>query len=281
MAVRVVTDSTAGLSAAVAGANGVTVVPLRVTLGDRSGLEGVDVGPGDVAAALAAHHPVGTSQPSPEAFEQAYAGGGGDVLSVHLSAELSGTCAGARMAAARVAGGRVEVLDSRQASMGLGFVVLAAARAAERGATMAKVTAVAREAGLQTDGVWCLDTAEHARRGGRVGAAVGTAQALVGAALAVKQILHVVDGTLVPLEKVRTSSRALQRLEDLAVDRMGDGDAEITVHHLAAPEKADTLAAGLDRRLGGRLRELSVSEVGAVLGAHGGPGLLGVVVHRL
>lgn len=280
MAVRVVTDSTAGLSAAVAGAHGITVVPLRVTLGDRSGLEGVDVGPGHVAAALAAHHPVGTSQPSPEAFEQAYAGDG-DVLSVHLSAELSGTCAGARIAAARVAGGRVEVLDSRQASMGLGFVVLAAARAAEGGATRAEVTAVAREAGLQTDGVWCLDTAEHARRGGRVGAAVGTAQALVGAALAVKQILYVVDGTLVPLEKVRTSSRALQRLEDLAVERMGDGDAEITVHHLAAPERADTLAAGLDRRLGGRLRELSVSEVGAVLGAHGGPGLLGVVVHRL
>lgn len=281
--VRVVTDSTAALPAGLPERLGVLVVPLQVELGGRSGLEGVDISPRDVAAALGRHEVVSTSQPGPAAFAAAFAElaaqGATDVVAVHLSSRLSGTCDAARMAA-RVStqeGLRVEIVDSRSATMGLGFVVLAAVRAAERGASALEVAAAAREAVQQIDTFYCLDTLEHARRGGRVRAT----QALVGAALAVKPILQVVDGAIEPLERVRTAGRALQRLEDLAVDRAAGERVEVAVHHLAAADRADTLASRLDDRLASRLDEMTVTEVGAVIGAHGGPGLIGVVVHRL
>ncbi len=277
MAVRVVTDSTAALPAGAAERLGVRVVPLGVTLGGRTGLEGVDVWPRDVATALGRHEVVSTSQPTPAALAEAFAGAG-DVVVVLLSGRLSGTCDAARLIVRDVAAGtKVEVVDSRSATMGLGFIVLAAARVAAGGGSLAEVAATAREAVLQTDVFFCLDTLEHARRGGRVRAT----QALVGAALSVKPILHLVDGALEPLERVRTSARALQRLEDLAVARSGEERVEVAVHHLAAAERANALASRLRERLGTRLEDLVVTEVGAVIGAHGGPGLVGVVVHRL
>ena len=281
--VRVVTDSTAALPAGLAERLGVLVVPLQVELGGRSGLEGVDIAPRDVAGALGRHEVVSTSQPGPAAFAAAFAElaaqGATDVVAVHLSSRLSGTCDAARMAARAAAqeGLRVEIVDSRSATMGLGFAVLAAVRAVERGASSLEVAAAAREAVQQIDTFYCLDTLEHARRGGRVRAT----QALVGAALGVKPILQVVDGAIEPLERVRTAGRALQRLEDLAVDRAAGERVEVAVHHLAAPDRADMLASRLDDRLGSRLEEMTVTEVGAVIGAHGGPGLIGVVVHRL
>jgi DegV family protein with EDD domain len=114
---------------------------------------------------------------------------------------------------------------------------------------------------------------EHLRRGGRIGAAA----AVLGSALAVKPVLHMVDGQVVPLEKVRTAARALNRLVQRAVDTAGTGPASIAVHHLSAPDRADRLAAELRERLP-ELRELHVSELGAAIGAHVGPGALGIVV---
>jgi DegV family protein with EDD domain len=99
----------------------------------------------------------------------------------------------------------------------------------------------------------------------------------MGTALAVKPLLHVVDGRISPLEKVRTASRAISRLEELAVEQAGEGEVDIAVHHLASEERADALAVRLRDRLP-NLGTLHVSEVGAVIGAHAGPGLLGVVV---
>ncbi|HZB51928.1 MAG TPA: DegV family protein, partial [Mycobacteriales bacterium] len=121
-----------------------------------------------------------------------------------------------------------------------------------------------------------VDTLEHLRRGGRIGAA----QALLGTALSVKPILHVREGRIVPLEKVRTASKGMSRLEALAVAAAGDGPVDIAVHHLAAPQRARALTERLRVRLPG-LRQLVESEIGAVVGAHVGPGLLGVVVVRV
>ena len=120
-----------------------------------------------------------------------------------------------------------------------------------------------------------VDTLEHLRRGGRIGAAA----ALVGTALAVKPLLHVVNGTIAPLEKVRTASKALARLEDLAVQRAGHGEVDVAVQHLAAGQRAVELGARLRERLP-HVASLHVSEVGAVVGAHVGPGFLGVIVSR-
>jgi DegV family protein with EDD domain len=100
---------------------------------------------------------------------------------------------------------------------------------------------------------------------------------VLGSALAVKPVLHVVDGRVVPLEKVRTSARAQSRLIQLAVEAAGEAEVSVAVHHLAAAERADRLARELRERLP-RLRELYVSELGAAIGAHVGPGAAGIVV---
>ena len=121
--------------------------------------------------------------------------------------------------------------------------------------------------------VFYVDTLEHLRRGGRIGAA----SALLGSALAVKPLLHLVDGQIQPLEKVRTSARAISRLEELAVERAGAATVDLAVHHLANGDRAGALAGRLRTRLQG-IDELVVSEVGAVVGAHVGPGMLAVVV---
>jgi DegV family protein with EDD domain len=194
-------------------------------------------------------------------------------VSVHLSAELSGTSDAARLAASQVGEHIVTVVDSRAAAMGTGFAVLAAARTAATGADARTVAQNARETAAATHTFFVVDTLEHLRRGGRI----GSAAAVLGSALAVKPVLHMRDGQVVPLEKVRTSARALHRLVQRAVETAGEGDVSIAVHHLAAPERAERLAAELRERLP-RLRELHVSELGAAIGAHVGPGAVGVVV---
>jgi fatty acid kinase fatty acid binding subunit len=277
--VVVVTDSTAYLPDGLADELSVRVVPLQVVLGGRSGTEGSEVTPAQVASALAAWVPVSTSRPSPAEFAAVYrealAGGASGVVSLHLSRELSGTWDSARLAAAEVGAGAVRVVDSRSAAMGLGFAVLAAAHAAAAGGSPEEVYAAAVRTAERTTTLFYVDTLEHLRRGGRIGAA----QALLGTALSVKPILHVRDGRIVPLEKVRTVSKGIARLEALAVAAADDGPADVAVHHLAAAERAALLAERLRSRLS-QVGQFYASEVGAVVGAHVGPGVLGVVVVR-
>jgi DegV family protein with EDD domain len=278
MPVAVVTDSTADLPPELCRERGVTVVPLGVVVNGVAGLEG-EVSPADVALALVRRAGVSTSRPAPETFAQTYRrlldAGADRVVSVHLSAGLSGTAESATVAAGEV-GGDVVVVDARSAAMGLGFVVLAAAQAAAAGADVDKVRAAALDAIDRVDVFFYVDTLEHLRRGGRIGAA----SALLGTALSVKPILHVVDGVIVVREKVRTASRALARLADVAIAAAGDGEVDAAVHHLAAQARAEQLAATLADRLGSRLRDRYVLEAGASVAAHVGPGMVGVAVHR-
>jgi DegV family protein with EDD domain len=275
--VGVVTDSTASFPPGMAAERGVTVVPLHVVLGSWSGLEGVEVAPADVTAALRERRvQISTSRPTPGQIAAAYrATGAKQLVSVHLSSGLSGTFESAVLAARHVADDiEVRVVDSRSIGMGLGFAALAAAEAASRGADLDEVEQAAVTS--DTTGLLYVDNLEHLRRGGRVTAA----GALVGAALAVKPLLVVRDGEIALLEKVRTFSKALLRLEQLAVEAAGDGKVDLAIHHLAAPERAQQLADDLRAQLP-LLGELHLSEVGAVVGAHAGNGLLGVVVrHR-
>lgn len=278
-AVAVVTDSTAYLPPGVGATYGVGEVPLHVVLGSHSGAETVEVSPADVALALSERRiSVSTSRPTPGELAARYRETGAPcVVSVHLSAALSGTYDAARLAAAEVADEGIEVrtVDSRTVAMGLGFAVIAAARAASEGADADTVERRARDTAAATDVLFYVDTLEYLRRGGRIGAAA----ALVGAALAVKPLLHVVDGQIAPLEKVRTASKAVARLEELVVARAGEAEVDLAVHHLAAADKAELLAERLRNRVPG-IVELHLSEVGAAVGAHVGPGLLGVVLSR-
>lgn len=278
--VALVTDSTAMLTREHAEQRSVTVVPLQVIVGARSYDEGVDeeATPETIAAALREWTPVSTSRPSPSAFAEAYekaaAGGADGIVSVHLSAEVSGTVESARLAA-RDASLPVRVVDTRQLGYATGFAVLSAADVADRGGSLEEVAAAAEARSDAATSLFYVDTLEFLRRGGRIGAAA----ALLGSALSVKPLLTVTDGRVGLLEKVRTSGRALSRLEELAVEAAGDGAVEVAVAHLAAPDRAAALAARLHQRLGDRLGgEVVVGEVGAVIGAHVGPGMVAVVI---
>ncbi|MEV4483646.1 DegV family protein [Micromonospora coxensis] len=280
MPVAVVTDSTAYLPPELVQAHRLTVVPLTVVLNGAEGLEGVEVFPADATRVLGGRRvSVSTSRPAPEQFARTYrellAAGADGIVSVHLSAELSGTVEAARLAAAEI-GDRIEVVDSRSTGMGLGFPVLAAAEAAEAGAELAAVRDAATAAVDRTTIYFYVDTLEFLRRGGRINAA----EALLGTALSVKPIMHMPDGAIVLKDKVRTASRGVARLVDLAVEAAGDADVDLGVHHLAAPQRAEQLLAALTDRFGDRLHDTYVSEAGAVVAAHAGPGLASVVVHR-
>ena len=278
--IAVVTDSTASLPSDVAASHHLTIVPLTIAIGGRDGLEGIDFTPADVATALVARRvAVTTSRPAPAEFETVYQrlldGGADGVVSVHLSAKLSGTYDAAVLGAADF-NGTVEVIDSRSAGMGLGFAALSAAEVAQAGQDLSGVRAAALATIARTTVLFYVESLEFLRRGGRIGAA----SALLGTALSVKPILHVVDGGIVARDKVRTASRALARMVDLAVEAAGDGPVDIAVHHLRAPERAQDISAALAARLGDAICTTYLTEIGAAVAAHAGPGLVSIVVHR-
>ena len=280
MTVRVVTDSTALLPADVVEAARMRVVPLSVTVSGQAGREGLDVTPDDVAQALGERRfTVTTSRPSPADFAQVYRDllddGAAGVVSVHLSSRLSGTYESALLAAEEF-DGQVRVVDPAAASIGVGFVALQACAVAGAGGDIEAVRIAALAAVERVSTLFYVDTLEFLRRGGRITAA----QALLGTALAVKPILHVVRGEVVLKEKVRTSSRALARLADLAVEAAQESDVDIAVQHLGAPDRAQALHDTLLDRLGDRVHDRYLSEVGAAIAAHTGPGVIGVTVYR-
>jgi DegV family protein with EDD domain len=215
-----------------------------------------------------------TSQPSVGDFLACFeplAAAGTDVVSIHLASGLSGTCESAREAARTVAErghpGRIEVVDSQTGAGGLGCVVVAAARAAEAGAGVDEVVEAATAARAGLDLWFCLDTLEYLRRGGRIGAA----QALVGSALQIKPILTF--GTEIsPVGRVRTRKRAFQRMVAYLHELRELGARDWIVQHAQAPDDAQRLVAEGTEALG--CEPLFCIEVGPVLGAHLGSGLL-------
>jgi DegV family protein with EDD domain len=278
VSVALVTDSTAYLPASVVDAHGIHVVPLHVIIGGTEFSEGVDVTTAEVATALRAFKPVSTSRPSPQAFLDAYekaaAGGAESVVSVHISADMSSTVESAHLAAQQ-SPVPVTVVDSRSLGMAMGYAVVSAAELASGGASAEDVAAQARSRAMASRVVFYVDTLEHLRRGGRIGAA----SAFLGSALAIKPILELADGHIRPLEKVRTSTRALARLEELATEAAGKagGDVDIAVHHLDSQTRAEDLAERLRERVAASA-DVSIVELGAVVGAHVGPGTLAVAV---
>jgi DegV family protein with EDD domain len=250
---------------------------LHVSVDGAAAIDESDFGPGDLARAFDRKHRVTTSGATPQELAQAYRDalddGADGVVAVHLSRQLSGTWDAARLAAREVDPERVRVVDSRSTAMGLGFSVLAAAEAAKAGAGLEEVERTAVSTAERTTTLFSVQTLEYLRRGGRI----GTAAAVLGTALAIKPLLHVHDGRIDALEKVRTTTRAMARLLEISSGAAGSGAAAIAVHHLDAPERAEQLAGRIRASLGDSV-DCVVSEVGAVIGAHIGPGAVGVVV---
>ncbi|GAA2984361.1 DegV family protein [Streptomyces fulvorobeus] len=274
--VAIVTDSTAYLPPRTRERHGITTVPLTVVLGDQALEEGTEISARSLAAALQKRRSVTTSRPSPEVFAAAYRAaaeaGATAVVSLHLSAEISGTYDSALLAS-QGAPVPVRVVDTGMVAMALGFCAVSAAETAEAGGSLDEAVAAAEKRAAATSAYFYVDTLDYLRRGGRIGAA----QAMLGSALAVKPLLQLDGGRIELLEKVRTASKAIARLEELVVERAGAGAVDIAVHHLTAPDRAERLAERLRERVPG-LVHLHVSEVGAVIGAHTGPGLLGAII---
>ena len=272
----IVTDSTCYLPAELVAQTDV-VVPMHVIMDGRSFREGVDITPARVAQALGEGKTVGTSRIGPATFLEVYRSlaeaGATGVLSVHLSAGLSGTVEAAEQAAAD-SPIPVGVVDSESVAMGMGYAVVDAAAAARRGVTDLTVLAgIARETAGATRLMFYLDSLEQLRRGGRLGAA----SALVGQALRVKPILHLEEGRVAMLDKVRTAGKALQRLVELAVlEAQQWPTARIAVQHLDAADRADAVEEALRAALPGAA--ILRSEIGAVIGAHTGRGTVAVTV---
>ncbi|MFC9788562.1 DegV family protein [Rhodococcus sp. NPDC127528] len=273
MPVVVVTDSSACLASDLVEQYDIRVVPLHVLVDGRDLREGVDPMPDDLPAGAT----VTTSGASPGELTEVYAraledSAGDGVLAVHISRQLSGTWEAGRQAA-QALGPEVRLVDSQSTAMGTGFPALAAARVAAAGGNLRAVYERAVEVADRGRVLVMVDRLDHLRRGGRI----GTAAALLGTALAMKPVLHLVDGKLVLKEKTRTTTKALAKMVDGIVEYAGDGDVAVAVHHLGAADRADEVAAALRERLP-LASEFEVSEFGAVLGAHVGPGAVGVLV---
>lgn len=280
MPVAIVTDSTASLPPELAAERGIVVVPLQVVIGATVYDEGADgATPEHIAAALREWKPVSTSRPGPatllKAYERAAADGASEIVSIHLSGDMSGTFESAQLAA-RDASVRVIPLDTRQVGIATGYAALAAADVVEAGGSAQDAADAARQRAAASSSLFYVDTLEYLRRGGRI----GPAAALLGGALAVKPLLQIEGGKVASLERVRTSSRALARLEELAAQRAGEEPVDICVAHLASSERAGHLTERLTERLAANLegREVWCGELGAVLGAHVGPGMIAVCV---
>lgn len=270
-----VTDSTARIPVALAAELGITVVPVEVIRNGLSYSEDVDISTAAIAAALHDGDELSTSRPAPARFLQTYqelaAAGASHIVSAHLSAELSGTFHGAQMAAGQV-DVPVAVIDSRTISMVLGFAVIEGARVAASGADAAGVADAIKGRAAAGRVFFYVDTLEFLRRGGRIGAAA----AMLGTALRVKPILTVASGSVQPLEKARTTAKALNRIVDLAAEVAGGRPVDICVQDVDTPQRAGNLADDLVRRV--PTAEVSRGSLGAVLSTHVGPGAIAVVV---
>jgi DegV family protein with EDD domain len=277
--VAVVTDSTAYLPPDLVERHRITIVPLYVVFGGERTVPEVEITDYDAffEELRTADSLPTTSQPSVGDFTSAFEpllADGGEVVSVHISAGLSGTTEAARQAKEALerdgrGGERIEVIDSATAAGGLGFMVLAAAKAAAEGRDAKGVAEHVAAARAELKLWFAIDTLEFLRRGGRIGAA----SAWIGSTLRVKPILTV-EGEMTPVERVRTSSRAFERMIDYARQRHESGADAWSAQHIHAPEQC---AALIERGtevfgVGPRI----VSELGPVLAAHTGPGLLGI-----
>src|ERR1700686_3276956 len=270
--VAIVTDSTSDLPQALAASRSLTLVPLTLNLDGRSLLDGVDITAVEFYRRLpaATMHPT-TSQPSAGRFAATYSALLKDhesIVSIHISEKLSGTVASARQAADMTDPKRIRVIDSEVASMSLGLLTLVASTLASRGADPEAIEAkvIAMRPHLQT--YFSVATLEFLRRGGRI----GRANALLGSVLQVKPVLCIRDGLVTPLERVRPFERALTRVVELTRELDRGKGVCIIVGHADAEADAERVA----RELKPIADTLMIQPLGPVVGAHAGPGVVGV-----
>ena len=263
--IAIVTDSTADIPPELAEEFDIRVVPQVLIMGDQTWRDGVDIDSPTFYQLLrtSPHFPT-SSQPSVVDFQEVFselATGADGIAAILISDELSGTLNSARMAAENLPGVPIEIIDTRSVSIQLGFIVLAAARAAAAGADLETVAGTAGAMIGQVQIYFVVDTLEYLHRGGRIGAAAR----LFGTALNLKPLLSIQDGIVQPVTKVRTQRKALATMLELIEDQVAGADrVHMGVIHVAAPEEADRLAEQLETRF--QPASMFRSECGPVIG---------------
>jgi len=274
----VVTDSSAYIPEEALGGLTIPVIPLWVMWGDENFRDGVDIDPPAFYRRLQESElfPT-TSQPSAGEFEDFFrqAGVGADaIVGVFITSKLSGTVANALAAQARLSELTIRVVDSLSVSMGLGFIVLAAARAAAAGKSLDAVVAAAEEMRDRMHLLFTVDTLEYLHRGGRIGGA----KWLMGTALKIKPLLHFEDGTIEPLAQVRTKRKAIAQMLEVAEERLGGKRmAEAAVIDADSPAEGDAIAEQVRERFG--ISPVYRAPLSPAIGTHGGPGTVGIAFY--
>ncbi len=276
--VRIVTDSTAYLPPELIARYGIGVVPLKVLFGPEAYTEGVDISNEEFYGKLveASTLPT-TSQPSVGDFLQAYGEAAREavpILSIHISSKLSATVSTALTAKSELPQAQIEVVDSLSTSMGLGMVVLAAARAAAEEQPLSQIRASSEKLIKSMNVFFVVDTLEYLHKGGRIGGAA----ALVATVLRIKPVLYIKDGQIEVLAKVRTKRKALKRLLELVEERVPGGTpVHVAVIHAQAVEEASAFEKEVRARF--NCAEMYLSELGPVIGTHVGPGAIGLAFY--
>jgi DegV family protein with EDD domain len=273
--VRIVTDSTADIPLEVCKELGIEVVPLKVLFGAESYLDGVEIGPDEFFAKLAAASQLPTtSQPSPVEFLETYKGivenGGQTIISIHLSSALSGTYQSAHLAKSMIDDtADVTVVDSYSASYGIGMLVVAAAKAAKQGKSKEEILSLIDEIKQSRRLYFLVDTLEFLQKGGRI----GRASALVGSLLNIKPILSInQEGLVYSVDKVRGQKKAMGRIIELLQQDFSGVPIHVTVAHARSPETALELQQQLQNQF--EVKSVLTTEIGPVIGTHTGPGVV-------
>jgi DegV family protein with EDD domain len=275
--VVVVTDSSANVPAHVARQLDIRIVPILLAINGRTFRDGIDVTSSEIYHRLrTSRHLPTTSAPSVGDFLRVYANASQEaegILSIHLSPKLSATFSTAMAASQLVDDVPIRVINCNTVAMGQGFVVMEAARAAAAGDDMDDVIARAENVASKVNLLATLDTLEYLRRGGRIGGAA----TLLGTLLQIKPVLYVVDGYVDVFARPRTKAKAIRTMIEQMATQVDGEPLHAAILHAGVPEEAEALRQVIEDRF--NCAELYVTELTPVMGAHTGPGVLGVVFY--
>ncbi|KJS87564.1 MAG: hypothetical protein JM58_03835 [Peptococcaceae bacterium BICA1-8] len=280
--IKIVTDSTADLPLDLIKQYDITIVPLAVNFGNISYLEGTELSPKDFYAKLSASETLPTtSQPSPgdfaAVFKELAQNGNEEIISIHLSSKLSGTYQSALLGKSMVADLiKINVFDSQVVTMGLGLIVIAAARAAQEGKNIEEISKIITDLQSKMNIFFVVDTLEYLQKGGRI----GKASSIMGALLNIKPILTLADGEVHPYEKVRGKGKALERLIDIAnANIASESKIQCAIVHSSSLDSALKLHEKVLAQF--NCTEIFISDIGAVVGTHVGPGTIAFIFYTL
>ena len=275
----VVTDSNATVPADLARDLDIRIVPIVLAIDGYIFQDGVDITPADVYRLLReSQHLPTTSAPSIGDFLRVYAAASQEasaIVSIHLSPKLSATYSSATAASQMVDDVPIRVLNCRTAAMGQGFVAIEAARAAASGASLEAVVARAEEVAAKINLLATIGTLEYLHRGGRI----GSAATLLGTMLQIKPVLRLSGGQVEVFARPRTKSRAVQVMLNHMADQVNNHPVRVAILHAGIPEEAEELRQRIAQQF--NCDELYVTELTPVMGAHTGPGVLGIVFYKV